>query len=84
MINHYRELQYYLDTTYQASWQNVTWLKDLDKADVKLEENLRDATNTRLRLLSASIEYLNQQHEFTTSQLLPAQNQRKRRFNSTS
>ncbi len=69
LINHYRELQYYLDTTYQSSWQNLNWLADLDKADPKLEENLRDSTNTRLRLLSASIEYLNQQHDFTSSQL---------------
>nr|WP_228481292.1 mechanosensitive ion channel family protein [Vibrio fluminensis] len=69
LINHYRELQYYLDSTYQSSWQNIKWLKELDKPDAKLEEKLRDGTNTRLRLLSASIEYLNQQHEFTTSQL---------------
>ncbi|MBA5762431.1 mechanosensitive ion channel [Vibrio sp. 404] len=69
LLNQYRELQHYLDTTYQASWQNLTWLNNLDKANPKLEEALRDATNTRLRLLSASVEYFNQQSELAATQL---------------
>ncbi|MGF1910367.1 mechanosensitive ion channel [Vibrio kasasachensis] len=69
LLNQYRELQHYLDTTYQASWQNLNWLKELDKTDPKLEESLRDATNTRLRLLSASVEYFSQQGEFAATQL---------------
>jgi len=69
LLNQYRELQHYLDSTYQASWQNLTWLKQLDKPNPKLEESLRDATNTRLRLLSASVEYLSQQSELTATQL---------------
>ncbi|ANU35897.1 Small-conductance mechanosensitive channel [Vibrio scophthalmi] len=69
LLNHYRELQHYLDSVYQASWQNISWLKKLGKPDPKLEESLREATSTRLRLLSASVEYFNQQHEFTTAQL---------------
>ena len=69
LLNHYRELQQYLDSIYQASWQNVTWLKKLGKPETKLEDALRESTSTRLRLLSASVEYFNQQHEFTTAQL---------------
>ncbi|WP_162046770.1 mechanosensitive ion channel family protein [Vibrio taketomensis] len=69
LINQYRELQHYLDTTYHASWQNITWLKQLDKPDAKLEAQLKEETNTRLRLLSASVEYLDQQHDFTATQL---------------
>ncbi|KII77117.1 mechanosensitive ion channel domain-containing protein [Vibrio renipiscarius] len=69
LLNHYRELQQYLDSIYQSNWQNVTWLKKLDKPDEKLEEALRESTNIRLRLLSASVEYFNQQLEFTTTQL---------------
>ena len=69
LLNSYRELQQYLDATYQASWQNITWLEKLGKPDNQLEEQLRESTNTRLRLLSASVEYFNQQYGFTTTQL---------------
>lgn len=69
LINNLRELQNYLDSMYQSSWQNFTWLSKLNKPDTKLEQQLMESTNSRLRLLSASVEYFNQQQDFTSSQL---------------
>ncbi|MGR5232606.1 mechanosensitive ion channel domain-containing protein [Vibrio sp. WZ-1] len=69
LINSYRELQQYLDASYDSSWQNLTWLKKLDIQDQDAELELKESIDKRMRLLSASIEYLNQQSGVVASQL---------------
>ncbi|CAH1571934.1 mechanosensitive ion channel family protein [Vibrio rotiferianus] len=69
LINSYRELQQYLDASYDSSWQNLTWLKKLNIQDQDAELELKEGVDKRMRLLSASIEYLNQQSGVIASQL---------------
>ncbi|WP_045495176.1 mechanosensitive ion channel domain-containing protein [Vibrio hyugaensis] len=69
LVNEYRELQQYLDVSYESSWQNLNWLKTLDVQDEDAESAFKDNVDKRMRLLSASIEYLNQQSEIIGSQI---------------
>ncbi|GLR03616.1 mechanosensitive ion channel family protein [Vibrio hyugaensis] len=69
LVNEYRELQQYLDVSYESSWQNLNWLKTLDVQDEDAEAAFKDNVDKRMRLLSASIEYLNQQSEIIGSQI---------------
>ncbi|GAA5646612.1 mechanosensitive ion channel family protein [Vibrio proteolyticus] len=69
LLNNYRELQHYLDVVYEANWQNLNWLKKLGEQDEAAEAALKDQVNKRLRVLSASVEYFNQQLDVVATQL---------------
>ncbi|AVF75030.1 mechanosensitive ion channel [Vibrio alginolyticus] len=69
LVNDYRELQPYLDVSFDSSWQNLAWLKELGAQNERAEAELKDKIDKRMRLLSASIEYLSQQSEIIGSQL---------------
>ncbi|ULF74246.1 mechanosensitive ion channel family protein [Vibrio alginolyticus] len=69
LVNDYRELQRYLDVSFDSSWQNLAWLKELGAPNERAEAELKDKIDKRMRLLSASIEYLSQQSEIIGSQL---------------
>lgn len=62
-------MQQYLDVSYESSWQNLNWLKTLGVQDEDAEATFKDNVDKRMRLLSASIEYLNQQSEIIGSQI---------------
>ncbi|OED90382.1 mechanosensitive ion channel family protein [Vibrio breoganii] len=61
LINDYQELQHYLNTVTQSSWQNIKWLQTLGLDESIGEKQLRVVILQRLRLTSATVEYLNQQ-----------------------
>ncbi|ULF87914.1 mechanosensitive ion channel family protein [Vibrio alginolyticus] len=69
LVNDYRELQRYLDVSFDSSWQNLAWLKELGAQNERAEAELKDKIDKRMRLLSASIEYLSKQSEIIGSQL---------------
>ncbi len=69
LVNVYRELQQYLDVSFEAGSQNLIWLKELGVQDNEAEEVFKDSVDKRMRLLSASIEYLNQQKKFIGAQI---------------
>ncbi|MFH4413550.1 mechanosensitive ion channel domain-containing protein [Vibrio diabolicus] len=69
LVNDYRELQHYLDVSFDSSWQNLAWLRELGAQNERAEAELKDKVDKRMRLLSASIEYLSQQSEIIGSQL---------------
>ncbi|WP_414930731.1 mechanosensitive ion channel domain-containing protein [Vibrio mimicus] len=65
----YRELQQYLDATYHASSENIQWLSRLEIDIHEMEATLKERVNQRLRLLSASVEYLKQQMNVINNQI---------------
>ncbi|WP_045453659.1 mechanosensitive ion channel family protein [Vibrio campbellii] len=69
LVNEYRELQQYLDVSYESSWQNLNWLKMLGVQDEDANVDFKDSVDKRMRLLSASIQYLKQQSEIISSQV---------------
>ena len=69
LVNEYRELQQYLDASYESSWQNLNWLKRLGAQDEDADIDFKDSVDKRMRLLSASIQYLKQQSEVINSQV---------------
>ncbi|MEL7412277.1 MAG: mechanosensitive ion channel family protein [Pseudomonadota bacterium] len=69
LLNEYRELQHYLDVSYESSWQNLNWLKMLGVQDEDADVDFKDSVDKRMRLLSASIQYLKQQSEIISSQV---------------
>nr|WP_208767201.1 mechanosensitive ion channel family protein [Vibrio cidicii] len=68
-ISTYRELQYYLDATYQSGLENIQWLNRLDIDVTQPQATLKERVNQRLRLLSASLEYLKQQSSIINGQI---------------
>ncbi|WP_220095420.1 hypothetical protein, partial [Klebsiella variicola] len=68
-ITTYRELQQYLDVTYHSSAENIGWLSSFDIDTRDVEKTLRERINQRLRLLSASLEYLKQQISVINNQI---------------
>lgn len=69
LINDYQELQHYFDNAIEASWQNIEWLKALDVDERTARAQLRELVAKRLRVMSASVEYFNQQAEVVGKQL---------------
>lgn len=69
LVNEYRELQQYLDVSYESSWQNLNWLKKLGAQDEDADIDFKDSVDKRMRLLSASIQYSKQQSEVINSQV---------------
>ncbi|EDP59240.1 mechanosensitive ion channel family protein [Vibrio sp. AND4] len=69
LVNEYRELQQYLDVSYESSWQNLNWLKVLGVQDEAADTDFKDSVDKRMLLLSASIQYLKQQSEIISSQV---------------
>ncbi|MGL6171237.1 MAG: mechanosensitive ion channel domain-containing protein [Vibrio sp.] len=65
----YRDLHQYLDATYHSSLENMHWLSQLGINTREITETLTERVNQRLRLLSASLEYLNQQISVIDSQI---------------
>lgn len=61
LINDYQELQHYLNSVTRSSWQNIQWLKTLGLDESAAELQFKDIIIQRLRLTSASVEYLSQQ-----------------------
>lgn len=84
LINDYRELQHYLDVSFDSSWQNLAWLKQLGVQNERAEAELQDKLDKRMRLLSASMAYLRQQAEIIGTQLSSSLNQKKRLCNLAS
>ncbi|KFA95599.1 mechanosensitive ion channel family protein [Vibrio sp. ER1A] len=72
ILNTYSEVQEYLSATFNAGWQNLTWLKKLGVPDESGEAQFEVLVAKNLRLTSASIEYFNQQVEAINSQLASA------------
>ncbi|ELE1962692.1 mechanosensitive ion channel [Vibrio vulnificus] len=68
-INDYRELQQYLDATFESSYQNISWLEKLDVDTASAKEKLTREVKQRLQLLSASIAYLKQQNDTIAAQI---------------
>lgn len=65
----YRELQQYLDVAYHSGSENIRWFKKLGIDTSEVEKTLKERVNQRLRLLSASVEYLNQQISVINNQI---------------
>ncbi|KGY12892.1 mechanosensitive ion channel protein MscS [Vibrio tubiashii] len=61
LLNDLQELQHYLDTTMQSAWENIDWLNALGEDEHLSYARFKDSLSKRLRLTSASVEYLNQQ-----------------------
>nr|PMH82171.1 mechanosensitive ion channel protein MscS [Vibrio sp. 10N.286.48.B7] len=72
ILNTYRELQDYLDSTYDSSWQNLTWLQKLKEPNSDLEQALALRIAKRMRLISASVEYFDQQVKTVATQIAVA------------
>lgn len=69
MLNDYQELQNYLDTVIESSWQNIQWLKQLGVDETLEEKQFKSFITKRLRLVSASVEYFSQQIDVVDKQL---------------
>ncbi|PAU39298.1 mechanosensitive ion channel protein MscS [Vibrio coralliilyticus] len=69
MLNDYQELQHYLDTVVESSWQNIQWLKQLGVDETIEEKQFKSFITKRLRLVSASVEYFSQQIDVVDKQL---------------
>jgi len=69
LVNEYRELQQYLDVSYESRWQNLNWLRGLGVQDEDADVDLKEGVDKRMRMLSASIQYLKQQSEVINSQV---------------
>lgn len=69
MLNDYQELQHYLDTVIESSWQNIQWLKQLGVDETLEEKQFKSFITKRLRLVSASVEYFSQQIDVVDKQL---------------
>ncbi len=63
IINDYRELQHYADVIVEARWQNFEWLEQLGVENERAKDKFKDQVHKRVRLLSASMQYLSQQSE---------------------
>jgi len=61
LLNDYQELQHYFDNVIESSWQNIEWLSKLGVDETAATASFRDLVSKRLRLISASVEYFNQQ-----------------------
>ncbi len=68
-VNTFREMHQYLSDTYFAIWQNLTWLEQLGKSEKKALDEFTEQVDERLRLLSASAEYLYQQRRIVSLQV---------------
>lgn len=72
ILNSYSELQDYLNSSYDASWQNLEWLDKLDVRDEEAEAEFKLLIGNKLRLTSASIEYFGQQATAISAQIASA------------
>lgn len=72
ILNTYSELQDYLNSAYDSSWQNLDWLNKLGVQDKESETDFVDLIGNKLRLTSASIEYFGQQSTALSSQIASA------------
>ncbi|MCL1038206.1 mechanosensitive ion channel [Shewanella submarina] len=61
LINQYGELQSYLNSVLQSSWENIEWMRKLGQGETDAQARLTEQISQRLRLLSASIDYIQQQ-----------------------
>lgn len=76
-ITKYRELQQYLDVIYSASLENIFWKNSLG-GDTRLsEKRFIERVDERLRLLSASLEFLNHQVFLISNQIKLSQESEK-------
>ncbi|MEF1290801.1 mechanosensitive ion channel family protein [Vibrio sp. M260118] len=69
LLNDLQELQHYLDNTMQSAWENIDWLNALGEDEHLSYARFKDSLSKRLRLTSASVEYLNQQISLIDRQL---------------
>jgi small conductance mechanosensitive channel len=69
LVNDYRENQNSLDAVFSASWQNFVWLEQLGVQNKRGEKEFKDKVDKRIRLLSASMQYLRQQSQIISTQL---------------
>ncbi len=69
LLSDYQEMQHYLDVLIESKWQNIQWLKALDVDVSKAQQELTDTVEKRLRVISASVEYYNQQIEVLNKQV---------------
>ena len=69
MLNDYQELQHYFDIVMESAWENIEWLHELGQDESIAQAQFKDSLNKRLRLMSASVEYFNQQISVVGRQL---------------
>ncbi|MBR9790032.1 MAG: mechanosensitive ion channel protein MscS, partial [Vibrionaceae bacterium] len=69
IVNDYREIQHYLDVVFEARWKNLVWLEQLNEQNKRAETEFKEQVDKRIRLLSASVQYLSQQSEIIGGQL---------------
>ncbi len=69
IINDYREIQRYMDVIFESRWKNIEWLEQLGVASKRTEAKLKDEVDKRIRLLSASMQYLSQQSKAIGTQV---------------
>ena len=69
MLNDYQELQHYFDIVMESAWENIEWLNELGQDESIAQAQFKDSLNKRLRLMSASVEYFNQQISVVGRQL---------------
>ncbi len=67
--------------TYHSSAENIGWLSSLDIDTRDVEKTLRERINQRLRLLSASLEYLKQQISVINNQIKSSQSLKRPTYN---
>ncbi len=63
IIHDYRELQHYADVIVDARWQNFEWLEYLGVENKRAKAKFKEQVHKRVRLLSASMQYLSQQSD---------------------
>lgn len=71
-LNDLKEFNEYLNSGYKHSWQNFDWLNTLGTPNSKGEEELKRRLAQRMRLISATIDYFNQQLTTFDSQISAA------------
>ncbi len=69
MLASYRELQEFLDLMYQWSWQNEHWLMQMGIEPALSRTKLAEKFVNRMNVLSASVEYFDQQKHSVQLQL---------------
>ncbi len=69
IINDYREIQHYTGVIFEARRQNFEWFEQLDVNSTQAEAEFKEQVDKRIRMLSASMQYLSQQSENIGSQV---------------
>lgn len=69
LLNDYKELQRYLNAVTESKWQNINWLKKLGVDADNQQRELKESVEKKLRVISASVDYYNQQVDVVGEQI---------------